>query len=544
MPNGDAPSALRPEEADHRRRLAAALGDACELGALLGRGGFAEVYAARDTRLERDVAVKTLRYDLGVTSALLERFQREARAMAQLRHPNIIPIYSVGEGEGLAYFMMPLVRGETLREHLDRRRRLPIPEARRLILEIADALEHAHRAGMVHRDIKPDNVMLEGDEGRALVMDLGIAKAAAEDAAELTGTGMIIGTPHYMSPEQASGERTIDQRSDLYSLGVVAFEMLTGKLPFEAPTVQGVIVKHISEEAPVVGSLRPDCPPELARAVGRCLAKEPGERFASAAELIAFLTGEAPATRVSLATVAAPADPVRRFRLYVAGWAVLSLAAFGTDLAWNGMLDVAPLLMVLAAVPLLVSYQQLWREGLGWRDVLPGTAPPHESRAGSGAVSSGGRPTSGESAELGPYAEAVHRVRSERAVLVGLVERMPRSERANLGDVVSAADQLVARARAVARQLARLDHVIAESGERLATGGAGASRRGLDEAEARRGALDDELAGAQSALEELRAVVERVSVMGVAEVRTELTVALETVQRCARGRGARGDAHG
>jgi len=228
MPDDDLAFRTTPHEAAYRQRLAVALGDSCELGAMIGRGGFAEVYAARDTRLDREIAVKTLREDLGASAALVERFKREARAMAQLRHPNVIPIYSVGEGEGLAYFIMPLVRGETLRAHLDRRRRLPISEVRRILLEVADALEHAHKAGMVHRDIKPDNIMLEGEEHRALVMDLGIAKIAEQEAADLTGTGMIIGTPQYMSPEQASGERNVDPRTDLYSLGAVTFEMLTG----------------------------------------------------------------------------------------------------------------------------------------------------------------------------------------------------------------------------------------------------------------------------------------------------------------------------
>jgi len=238
-------------EESHRARLARALGDNYELGRLLGRGGFAEVHAARDRALQRDVAVKTLRFDLPLTPVLAERFQREAQAMAKLRHPNLMPVYSVGQGEGIAFFVMPLAQGESLREVLEREHRVSVAEARRILAETAAALGEAHRAGMVHRDVKPDNIMLEGDERRVLLMDLGIAKAAeASETAELTGTGMIVGTPHYMSPEQASGERHVDHRADLYSLGVVGFQMLTGRLPFTAPTVQGVIVKHISEEVP------------------------------------------------------------------------------------------------------------------------------------------------------------------------------------------------------------------------------------------------------------------------------------------------------
>jgi eukaryotic-like serine/threonine-protein kinase len=213
-----AAKAVAEEGGDHRARLQEALGDGLKIRRLLGRGGFAEVWAAFDVRLKREVAVKTLRYDLVISDSLLERFQREAEAVAKLRHPNIIPIYEVGEGKGVAYFVMPMIEGESLGEALDREGTLSIDEACRVLREVAGALAAAHRAGIVHRDVKPDNIMLEGPERRPIVMDFGIAKASSSTDAKLTGTGMALGTPRYMSPEQASGDKDLSPRSDQYAL--------------------------------------------------------------------------------------------------------------------------------------------------------------------------------------------------------------------------------------------------------------------------------------------------------------------------------------
>lgn len=297
------------DEAEQRQRVQRALGDGFELGRLLGRGGFAEVYAATDRKLQRTVAVKVLRPDLVVNRSLTERFLREARAAAKLRHPNIIPIYQVGEAEGLAYFLMPLIEGENLREHMERVGQLPIDESRRILREVAEALAVAHESGIVHRDIKPDNIMLDGKEHRAIVTDFGIAKALGSEEAGLTGTGMIVGTPHYMSPEQASGEREIDSRSDIYSLGVVGYHMLTGRLPFEGKSTQEVLMKHVTATAERIATLRPEVPPDLSAAIERCLSKRPADRWSGVGELAASLTPatsrEPPSTRMRSSPVRA-----------------------------------------------------------------------------------------------------------------------------------------------------------------------------------------------------------------------------------------------
>ncbi len=226
---------------------------------LIGRGGFAEVYAAWDPMLKREVALKVLRSELDAP-AFRERFRREAEAVAGLRHPHIIPIHAVGEDREFAWFAMPLIHGESLRARLERSSPLPIGEARRIFTEIAEALAAAHRAGLIHRDVKPDNILLEGEERRVVLTDFGIAKALAggqppespERSRDLTETGLIVGTPQYMSPEQAGGERSIDARSDLYSLGVVAYLMLTGELPFPAGSGSAVLMKQLAEAAPPV----------------------------------------------------------------------------------------------------------------------------------------------------------------------------------------------------------------------------------------------------------------------------------------------------
>jgi serine/threonine protein kinase len=288
---GGTTTAAAPSDptAEQQRRVQAALGPDYEVQRRIGSGGFAEVWAAFDRRLQRTVAVKVLHPDLVATHALLERFQREAQAVAKLRHPGVIPIYAVGEYEGLAYYIMPLVEGESLRDQLTREGPLPPDEVRRLLCEAAAALAGAHEAGIVHRDIKPENLMLEGKDRRLLVMDFGIAKSTAGTQTGLTGTGMIVGTPTYMSPEQATGSKEVDVRSDIYSLGVVGFELLTGKPPFTSQSVPELLLHHVSTPAPSVASGRPDIPEDVAIAVNRCLAKDPGERWKDAGELSAFL---------------------------------------------------------------------------------------------------------------------------------------------------------------------------------------------------------------------------------------------------------------
>ncbi len=264
-------------------RLAEALGDAYTIEGEIGRGGMGVVYRARDERLQRRVAIKVLPPELAFQSEIRQRFTREAQTAAKLSHPNIVPIHTVGEGQGLVYFVMGYVDGESVGGRIKRRGRLPVEEARRIMKETADALSAAHNLSIIHRDIKPDNILLEGTRGRVMVTDFGIAKAlSASSGATLTGVGVAIGTPSFMSPEQAAGEREIDGRSDLYSLGIVAYQMLSGELPFLAPTVAGILMKQITEPAPDLRARRPDVPEDLALAVARCLEKDPENRWPTA----------------------------------------------------------------------------------------------------------------------------------------------------------------------------------------------------------------------------------------------------------------------
>jgi tRNA A-37 threonylcarbamoyl transferase component Bud32 len=280
--------AARELTGEHVQRLQRALGPDYELRHLLGRGGFSEVYAVWDVRLKRNVAVKTFRADLVVSETLVTRFRREAEAVAKLRHPHVIPIYAVGEGQGLAYYIMPLLEGESLAAALDRTGAFDVAETCRILREASGALAAAHRAGVVHRDVKPDNIILDGAERSVVVMDFGIAKVA-EAGHGLTGTGMLIGTPHYMSPEQATGERGVGPQSDQYSLAMVGYRMLTGRPPFEASSVQALLMKQITEVPRPVHEVRPDVPAEVSQALSRALSKDPAARFASMTEFAAAL---------------------------------------------------------------------------------------------------------------------------------------------------------------------------------------------------------------------------------------------------------------
>ncbi|HMU62598.1 MAG TPA: serine/threonine-protein kinase, partial [Gemmatimonadales bacterium] len=274
-------------------RLQAALGSQYALGPELGRGGMGVVFLARDVTLARDVAVKAVHPELAIHSSIAERFLAEARMIARLRHPNIVTVYTAGEADDILYFVMDRVPGESLRERLNREGKLPPEEARRITMDIAAAIDAAAGAGLVHRDVKPENILLEAGSGRALLADFGIARALAAGPPDadgpVTGQGMVVGTPNYMSPEQAAGEE-VDSRSDLYSLGVVAYEMVAGHPPFVGPN-RVVVSKHISEQPTTLTRIRPDCPADLGAAIMRALAKGPGERFQSGAEFRAALGG-------------------------------------------------------------------------------------------------------------------------------------------------------------------------------------------------------------------------------------------------------------
>ncbi len=248
----------------------------------LGRGGMATVYLAHDLRHRRSVALKVLHPHLALALGP-GRFQREIELAANLSHPHILPLHDSGEEAGLLYYVMPYVEGETLRDRLRRETRLAVPDAVQITLEVADALAHAHAHGVIHRDIKPANILLNG--GHAVVADFGIARLVEPGGAErVTETGMIVGTVGYMSPEQASGDRQLDGRSDVYSLGCVLFEILAGEPPFDGPTVRSILIRQLRDPPPRVRGLRPELPDHLDEVLARALAPAPDDRFGTAAE--------------------------------------------------------------------------------------------------------------------------------------------------------------------------------------------------------------------------------------------------------------------
>jgi serine/threonine-protein kinase len=281
-------------------RLTAALADRYRLERELGQGGMATVYLAEDLRHHRKVAIKVLRPELA-SAVGPERFLREIETTANLRHPHILPLYDSGEAQGFLYYVMPFIEGQSLHDRMGSGTPIPIEEALQITREVADALGYAHARGVIHRDIKPENILLES--GHAVVADFGIAKAvSALGGAQLTGTGLAIGTPAYMSPEQVLGEATVDGRSDLYSLGCVLFEMLTGEQPFAAPTPQRTIARRLTEPPPAPATSRPEIGVQLSGAVQRVMSSEPADRPATAAEFARSLSTPSGATWATTAT--------------------------------------------------------------------------------------------------------------------------------------------------------------------------------------------------------------------------------------------------
>ena len=261
-------------------RLTASLADRYRLERELGAGGMATVYLAHDTKHERDVAIKVLHLDLGAALGA-DRFLSEIKTTAKLQHPHILPLLDSGAADGLLYYVMPYVRGETLRARLEREKQLPIDDALRIAREVASALEHAHKQGIIHRDIKPENILLQ--DGAAVVADFGIALAVqSAGGARMTQTGLSLGTPQYMSPEQAMGERSIDARSDIYALGAVTYEMLAGEPPFSGPSTQAIVAKVLNERPVSLRTVRDTVPVAVDNAVQVALAKLPADRHTSA----------------------------------------------------------------------------------------------------------------------------------------------------------------------------------------------------------------------------------------------------------------------
>ena len=296
---------------DLLERLRAAVADRYAIEGELGAGGMATVYLARDLKHARQVALKVLRPELAAALGA-DRFLREIQITAGLNHPHILPLYDSGEADGFLYYVMPYVRGESVRQRLNRDGRIPAAEALKISREVADGLDYAHGNDIVHRDIKPENILLEG--GHAVVADFGIARAITTAGGDqLTGTGLAIGTPVYMSPEQSAGSGEIDGRSDLYSLACVLYEMLTGEPPFTGKTLQEIIVRRFTEDAPQLEWREGETPEELPATLAKALAPEPGDRFGSAGEFAGLLG--LPATA-----------PMRR-RMTRRSWGLIAVAA-------------------------------------------------------------------------------------------------------------------------------------------------------------------------------------------------------------------------
>ncbi|HEY5062764.1 MAG TPA: serine/threonine-protein kinase [Gemmatimonadaceae bacterium] len=374
-----------------------------ELDCEIGRGGMGVVYRAKDRRLKRTVAIKVLPPELAFRSDIKTRFLREAETAAQLNHPNIVDIYAVDEMENIVFFVMAYITGDNLAKRLHDHGALSVDETRRTLRDVADALAYAHERGVVHRDIKPDNILIDQQSGRPMVTDFGIARAVSDGDSRLTATGIAIGTPTYMSPEQAAGERSIDGRSDLYSLGILGYQMLTGEPPFVANSTPAMLVKHISERPTPVEQRRADVPQDLARVVMTLLEKDPANRFPSASAVVNALdTGHMP--YIERAPSAYPADSlpapanrgtpsyagVRTADVYtVAGptpeewrrWEAPPVVKFRRKLApylfVNGVIVVAAIFATnflaftaMWSIYLAFKYAKLWADGYDWRDVF------------------------------------------------------------------------------------------------------------------------------------------------------------------------------
>ncbi len=329
-------------------RLTAALADRYRVTRELGQGGMATVYLAHDLKHARDVAIKVLHPDLGAALGG-ERFLSEIRTTARLQHPHILPLLDSGEADGLLYYVMPFIAGETLRARLERERQLPIDDALRIAREVADALGAAHALGIVHRDVKPENILLQN--GHAIVADFGIALAVqAAGGQRMTQTGLSLGTPQYMSPEQAMGERTIDARSDIYALGAVTYEMLTGDAPFTGSSVQAIVARVLTEKPQPIRTVRDTVPLGAEQAVLRALRKLPADRFTSTNEFVAALTANA--TAVDSAVESASAPRRRGLRLVTASLAVTTVVSLAVA-AWalTRVRDVTSAAIFDAALP-------------------------------------------------------------------------------------------------------------------------------------------------------------------------------------------------
>ena len=383
--------------------LQAALAGEYSLQRELGRGGMGVVYLARDVQLDRDVAIKVLPGHLAQQPEARERFLREARTAAGLSHPHIVPIHRVSEAKGYVFFVMGYVEGETLGERLRGKGPLPPAEATRVMREVAWALAYAHGRGIVHRDVKPDNILLEAATGRALVTDFGIAHG--HDSGPATDPGKVMGTAHFMSPEQAAGQ-ALDGRSDIYALGVVGYLAVSGRLPFESANLPALMVRQASEAAPTVMRAAPGLPPALGAAIDRCLAREPAQRFAGGealAEALVPAVETRPALPVTLRAWLAARNPLL---VPYMGWSgfftILTLGnlyAFLSGTGAPGRLRDALLLATFALAPLvpvigfhLHQARKMFRAGHTLADLRAALETARRERAETEAAHTGDEP--------------------------------------------------------------------------------------------------------------------------------------------------------
>ena len=340
--------------------LLAALHERYEVVREVGRGGMATVFLAHDRRLDREVAIKVL-YTEYAAALSAERFRREVQIATGLSHPHILPIHDYGEADGSLYYVMPFVRGESLRARMTRERQLPVEDALRIAVQVAGALEHAHQRGIVHRDIKPENILLES--GDAVVADFGIARAIGASAGPdtLTQTGMTLGTPYYMSPEQALADKTIDGRSDQYALACVLYEMLIGEAPFQGPNAQAIMARHSLAAVPSLRVVRGLIPQHVEDAIVRAMAKVPADRFASMAHFAEALQGLRTTTtravpipmgsRPRAAMFAMAAVFALLLATTVGAWAIWSRGPRATDIAFDAGYDPRDLAVLYFATP-------------------------------------------------------------------------------------------------------------------------------------------------------------------------------------------------
>lgn len=436
-----------------RYALAGALGQRYSNVVQIGQGGMAVVFRAVDERLNRAVAVKVMSPALSDDVEAKKRFVREARAAAAMSHPNVVPIYTVDAmPDGLPYFCMQYVDGGSLGDVIESEAPLPPAQVESFLRQIASALDAAHRQGIIHRDIKPQNILLEVDGARLLLTDFGIAKGVDETSTVLTAVGSLLGSPRYMSPEQAAGD-PLDQRSDLYSMGVVAFEMLTGKAPFEAKTIQRMIICHLTEPPPSLHEARPDCPTALLDAVHRCLEKEAGQRYQSAGELIEYLdeARRAGGSRQNArGPLVARLHPLRKAQLVVLAAVAGGILTVALDARLLGGATLSAVGVTLAVLVIVETAAHMWVEGFELLQLFTFNprGPEHPSRERREVVAGGVR------------AELIRRCRAERALVIRAFHSLARSEQSEFPQLRSTADQLYREIAKTARELNILDRRI------------------------------------------------------------------------------------